>query len=203
MKIYIGPYKNWWIGPYQIANSLKYIGVSEDRCYKIAKSMPKWVNTTCEFIYKHNPLAKRLVHIKIDKYDTWGMDSTLAIIILPMLKQLKETKHGVPYPFSETGGEEYESQAHFEFYDTNEELFEKATQSWEVVLDKMIFAFEHLVDDEWENAFHTGSYDDSIAIGEEGWKGTHKCDYAGINAIHTQIQEGLELFGKYYRNLWD
>ena len=34
--------------------------------------------------------------IHIDEYDTWSMDHTLAPIILPMLKQLKETKHGSP-----------------------------------------------------------------------------------------------------------
>ena len=34
--------------------------------------------------------------IKIHKYDTWSMDDTLAPIILPMLVQLKATKHGAP-----------------------------------------------------------------------------------------------------------
>ena len=34
MKVTIGPYRNW-IGPYQIANSLKKIGVSDDTCYKL------------------------------------------------------------------------------------------------------------------------------------------------------------------------
>jgi hypothetical protein len=34
--------------------------------------------------------------IKIDKWDTWSMDHTLSPIILPMLKQLKEVKHGAP-----------------------------------------------------------------------------------------------------------
>lgn len=203
MKVYLGPYKNWWIGPYQIADSLKYIGVSEDKRYEIGKRMPKWVSTACEFIYKHNPLAKRQLHVKIDNYDTWSMDNSLAYIILPMLKQLKATKNGIPYPFSEIGGECHNTQAHFEFYETNEELFAKAEQRWNDVLDKMIFAFEHLVDDSWENAYSTGDFDNSIEIGEPGWIGTHKCDYKGLRKVHDQIQEGLELFGKYYRNLWD
>ena len=34
--------------------------------------------------------------IVIHPYDTWSMDHTLALIIVPMLKQLKETKHGAP-----------------------------------------------------------------------------------------------------------
>jgi hypothetical protein len=36
------------------------------------------------------------VKVHIDKWDTWSMDSTLAPIILPMLVQLKATKHGAP-----------------------------------------------------------------------------------------------------------
>jgi hypothetical protein len=36
------------------------------------------------------------VKVRIDRWDTWSMDDTLAPIILPMLVQLKETKHGAP-----------------------------------------------------------------------------------------------------------
>ena len=38
------------------------------------------------------------VDVRIDKQDTWSMDYTLAHVILPMLIQLKETKHGSPCP---------------------------------------------------------------------------------------------------------
>jgi hypothetical protein len=34
--------------------------------------------------------------IRIDPWDTWSMDHTLADIILPMLKQLRKTQHGAP-----------------------------------------------------------------------------------------------------------
>ena len=37
------------------------------------------------------------IKVRIDKWDTWSMDHTLAHIVLPMLVQLKETKHGAPY----------------------------------------------------------------------------------------------------------
>ena len=39
---------------------------------------------------------KQRIKIKIHKYDTWSMDHTLAHIVLPMLVQLKRTKHGAP-----------------------------------------------------------------------------------------------------------
>ena len=50
-----------------------------------------------KWLYKwfgYSPNQK--TRIKIHNYDTWSMDETLAPIILPMLKQLKETKHGAP-----------------------------------------------------------------------------------------------------------
>ena len=91
MKVYIGPYKNW-IGPYQLANMIPFI--SEDTSEKIGDWLSKtWVNDFCEWYYSK---LKRKIKVRIDKYDTWSMDNTLALIILPMLKQLKETKHGSP-----------------------------------------------------------------------------------------------------------
>src|SRR5210317_2030409 len=37
------------------------------------------------------------VKVRIDPWDTWSMDHTLAPIILPMLVQLKAEKHGAPF----------------------------------------------------------------------------------------------------------
>ena len=36
------------------------------------------------------------INVRIDEFDTWSMDHTLAYIIEPMLKQLKLTTHGAP-----------------------------------------------------------------------------------------------------------
>jgi hypothetical protein len=58
----------------------------------------KWVNhlkPICVGFQKFLDFVHpRIEHIKIDRWDTWNMDSTLAPIILPMLKQLREDKHG-------------------------------------------------------------------------------------------------------------
>lgn len=162
---------------------------------------------------------KRLVKVKIHNYDTWGMDHTLALIILPMLKQLKETKHGspsvddkdVPKELRSTSAPPKENE-----YDIDGNHHAR----WDWVLDEMIFAFESIVDDEWENQFHTGVHDHVFTpIDKEGnvvskdeatlyrWdKGpndTSHFDKKGYVAYNKRIQKGLELFGKYYRGLWD
>ena len=45
-------------------------------------------------LFGWNP--KQKIRVRIDTHDTWSMDHTLAHIVLPMLVQLKRTKHGAP-----------------------------------------------------------------------------------------------------------
>ena len=54
----------------------------------------RWYHNYLYNWFDYAPTSK--VKVKIDKYDTWSMDTTLAHIVIPMLKQLKDTKHGVP-----------------------------------------------------------------------------------------------------------
>ena len=91
MKVSIGPYVNW-VGPYQIANKIPFL--SEETKEKIGCWLSEtWVNDFCNWFYNK---IERKIKVRIDPYDTWSMDGTLALIILPMLKQLKATKHGSP-----------------------------------------------------------------------------------------------------------
>ena len=49
-------------------------------------------------VHLNKPGSKKEIHrVKIDKFDTWNMDVTLAYIIVPMLKRLKEVKQGAPF----------------------------------------------------------------------------------------------------------
>ena len=89
MKVSIGPYVNW-IGPYQIADKIPFL--SEETKENIGCWLSKtWVNDLCNWYYSK---IDRKIKVRIDHYDTWSMDNTLAHIILPMLKQLRDTKHG-------------------------------------------------------------------------------------------------------------
>jgi hypothetical protein len=108
-------------------------------------------------------------YVKIDNWDVWNMDRTLSPIILPMLKKLKETKHGsgfvdmedVPEHLRATTTEDWDSQHTFDFYneDVPEEGVADIHARWNWVLDEMIYAFEHLVDDTWEEKFSSGEID--------------------------------------------
>ena len=151
---------------------------------------------------------EREIKIHIDKWDTWSMDHTLALIALPMLKQLKETAHGsqmvdledVPVELRYISYAEYDSQKCFDFYNDDEKEG-MLHQRWEWVLGEMIFAMEEIVrDDDSQFYKHLDktkykTLDEQIAAME--------CDWIGLTNYYGRMDNGLRLFGKYFRGLWD
>lgn len=171
---------------------------------------------------KYNKLGNRKVDIHIDPWDTWSMDSTLAMIIYPMLLQLKATKQGVPAEFAEVGGEEYAVQSCFDFYkDEDSRLFDQRCKQWDEVLDKMIWAFYQIAYVDYSSKYHHGSteydwvetdkmYPNPITgVMEKTYQLVDKdpnsswYDSVGHQLHEERIQEGIDLFAKYFRNLWD
>ena len=153
---------------------------------------------------------ERKIDVRIDKYDTWNMESTLAFIVLPMLKQLKATKHGSPWlpEFDQTSNS---AQYSFDFYKEGDDLaWEKGHEHWNQILDKMLWSFEQINTD-WESQFHSGEHDiyfeevegSEYSVMKLGPNDTHKFDSEGCVKFQQRMQEGFELFGKYYRDLWD
>jgi hypothetical protein len=163
---------------------------------------------------KRNPDAKQKKVIRIDKQDTWNMAETLADIILPMLKQLKDCKHGSPGTmpaFNESTDHQW-PQMCFEFYkDGDNDSWKLAHDQWDEAMDKMIWSFEQICLDDRDSQFHSGHSNwamqplpqggGSVMVAGPGH--TAKFDQKGYTAYHEKIQEGLDLFGKYYMNLWD
>lgn len=207
MKVYIGKYIKWW-GPYQIAELIPFL--NEDQQHNLGTWLTTtWVNKVCEWFYSK---TERKIKVRIDPYDTWSMDHTLALIILPMLKQIKETKHGSPYVDNEDvpehmrhtlskGPDDYETEDRWIHY------------KWDWVLNEMIWAFETHLNEAWEDQFRHGQpvYDDTLFDdGNEYQRPQLKqtnpdywVDYDKIKEYNDRIDNGFRLFGKYYRNLWD
>jgi hypothetical protein len=228
MKIKIGPYKSWF-GPYQLADLLCFWAPKVRDKYGF-RDNPYWVHTFGEWLAhgnapKSNDLfderrttwllkvmswaenkRKRKISIHIDKYDTWGMDHTLSYIILPMLIQLKESKHGapyvededVPYLIKKSNAPTLENE-----WDADKYHFMR----WNWVLNEMIWAFGQK-DKDWEDQYWT-SYGKSHV--EEIDNGSHQIVRDEepivrrdlIEAHQKRITNGFRLFGKYYENLWD
>jgi len=161
--------------------------------------------------YKDDDTPRR-EEIRIHDYDTWDMDHTLALIILPMLKQLKATKHGAPNVDSEDVPYELRMPHGWyeEKYSVNGETDPHFFDRWDYVMDEMIWSFEQILDDDNDEQFYSGKSDvywEKLENGysemKRGPQDTFQIDREGMEKHHRRIGNGLTLFGKYYRSLWD
>ena len=219
MKVYISKYRDHWVSPYKICELAcwwREIDYDEPWVQRVNKVLGPVMYLWQSFLdFVHPPIN----YVKIDNYDTWSMDTTLTPIILPMLKQLKETKHGAPYVDDDDVPPNLRSttpaaqKAKKESWDTDGNHFKR----WDWILDEMIWAFEQLADDDWEAQFHTGTSDIVWVPSKEldakgkpvtyemkkGPKDTRKWDKKGYMKHSARIDNGTRLFGKYFRALWD
>lgn len=131
---------------------------------------------------------KQKTSIRIDKYDTWSMDHTLAPIILPMLVQLKETKQGAPMvDMKDVPKELRATKSQQNKYAQGGDVDPKHFERWDWVLDEIIHAFEQKNKDDWTAPYYE----------------YNKWDRDAVKVEQERISNGFRLFGKYYENLWD
>jgi len=209
MRVEIGPYVNWW-GPYQIADLLQKVGVSEDRCFSIGEYLSHTkLNDLCEWIHSKR---KRKVVIHIDDFDVWNMNDTLAMIALPMLIKLKGCKHGYPLVDDEDVPESIRS-TNAPPKENAWDMDAMAESRWEWVLNQIIWSFQQLhPDNDWEKQYESGVHDIIWVQSKDhpdckemkhGPNDTFKVDREGMEAHQQKIDNGMRLFGKYYGALWD
>lgn len=238
MKIRIGPYRSYF-GPYHLAELLMFWVPKEkdehgfpqtaDRVHDFGEWLAHgsvepeaqvgerrkwvrhrsetWISRLLNWIYSKQ---KRTIKVKIDPWDTWSMDHTLAYIILPMLKQLNKDKRGAPFVDLEDVPKELHGKKLTKKQRESGELDDKHFERWDWVMNEMIFAFESKLDDSWEDQFESGESDFEFLQLEggmselvEGPNHTKQYDWAARRAYEDRIQNGFRLFGKYYSNLWD
>ena len=214
MKVYIGPYPNDRLNIYRILDKYQRKGyLSEETCDKWTERLQPYTDPVAKVLNRNN---KRKIDVTIDPYDVWSMDTTLSLIIAPMLRMLKQRKQGSPYIDDEDVPEHlrsYNAPPKENTWDTDDNHHLR----WEWVLDEMIFAFEQhensaLDKGEWEDQFYSGEQK-WIEIPVEGSdllveiaqcpKSTFKIDHDGMTAWGDRMQNGFRLFGKYYSGLWD
>lgn len=204
MKVYIGPYEKEVVPFRKWARNCKQEFIS-DRLYDLANFL-KPVNT----LHK-----KRKVKVHIDKYDVWGLDETLAFVIVPALQLLKKQKQGAPFVDDEDVPEHLRSTAAApkeNEWDTDSLHFDR----WNWVMDEMIWAFEqHTYDD--LDQFHYNLDNLEIKFSTKTENGLSKLEIGskdpskpphyfdnGAYAIHqARKANGRRLFAKYYDGLWD
>ena len=151
---------------------------------RFLEKLEKCVQWVLDYTINQLKSHKQHEYIRIDPWDTWSMDHTLAPIILPMLEQLKDTKHGAPDVDFEDVPEELlptdeEIKAYVKDGSTDTNFFAR----WDYVMDEMIYAFDC-----------KANKDDVIMRLDSQEE---------IEAEQARISNGFRLFGKYYEALWD
>lgn len=199
MKVYIGPYIDRWISNVEerwMAWRYKkvYWEIEEDDHDRFDKFIVK-LDDFLQAVYnrtinKYLDNKNRKIKVKLHKYDSWNADTTLAYIILPVLKQLKETKHGSPHVSPDDVPPRLRpTLEEIVAYNTNGTTDDKFHERWEFVLNEMIWAFEQLIDEDAEEQFYDRT--------------TKQFKHPEWKEYNDRIDYGCRMFGKYYRSLWD
>lgn len=222
MKIFIGPPNNycdfftWKVLRRAERNKnqskfWKWVDKTE-WVYDLCKSLDRTVDAIWFNRWWYNiPRRTNTNKIKLHNYDTWSFDMTMAPIILQGLKNIRDAKQGAPYVADEDVPDELKSSAappKENEWDLDDNFFKR----WDWVINEMIWAFEHINDDSWEDALYSGGWDivsDEITTEDGkmfetkfGENSTIKYDKKTADEMYARINRGTILFGKYYRNLW-
>lgn len=154
------------------------------------------------------------IDVRVDRWDTWSADHTLAHIILPVLIRLKYEMQGAPSVADEDVPEKLRStnaKPLSEEERNNGAVDEFWFDRWGWVMDEMIFAFDSKVGEgkDWEDDFWSGESDISWTKADNGYSElvrgpnhTSKFDKIGHDAYQERISNGFRLFGRYYEGLW-
>lgn len=108
-----------------------------------------------------------------DSSDTWSLDYTVAKFIIPRLKYFKKVNNGIS------------NKIYKKYRDPNRKVSENmelASKEWNEKLDKMISAFQRIVDEDED--FHD-------------WK-----DKKYWNKQEKIKKDGLKIFAEYFQDLW-
>jgi hypothetical protein len=221
LKVYISKYRNHWLSPYTILEKVVF-------WRKIDYDEPvidRWsdrLQPVCEGLRRVlDVIHPKITYVKIDRWDTWSMDHTLSHIIVPMLRQLRDSKQGAPCTDDFDVPEHLQSTSCPPVTDpdlghTDDNFFKR----WDWILGEMIFAHESKLNDDWEEQFWTGEWGDTLfektdreypnpetgvmeATYQMSNTGNRTCDWDAYNAYAKRIQNGFRLWGKYYSALWD
>lgn len=114
----------------------------------------------------------RKIEVVIDSYDIWNLDHTLSLIIHPCLLKLRESKHGSPRVDNDDVPEELRSEIDPVTWDEP-----TVHEKWSWVLDEMIWSFDQIANND-------------------------RCGIGTDQVAEERIDNGMRLFGKYFRGLW-
>ena len=127
---------------------------------------------------------------------------------LPRLKQLRNNLNGYPMFFMEEADDLNSTrQLYFDFI-KDVTVVKTGSQRWEEILDKIIWSMEN--HDNEPDPIYPPGYDHRQIVTSVNERSTgydvmdkRPIDWTPCVEHNKRVQEGFELFGKYFLNLWD
>ena len=142
--------------------------------------------------------------VQVEYADDWSADWTIATMVLPLLKKVKENKQGAPLVEDEDVPEHLRSTSappKENEWDTDANYFKR----WDYVLDEMLFAVQEIAN-HYENepeVFVWPEENEHLPLMEQ-MRLSIKIPGAeeAFKAYHARVQNGCVLFGTYFTALW-
>ncbi len=151
--------------------------------------------------YPYRSQGGRKVSIKIHQYDCWDAYATVAKILVPLINRVKADRHGYPCGLNAN--------------DPNDHT-DDGDKLWGAILNKILWSMEELASDRpnkpkfFEDKSLTRKQQTKRiwAIFEkkvertdlEIKKDDEWCET--VEVYNKRVQEGCDLLGKYFQNLW-
>jgi len=195
----------------KIGDKVECFGFSSPKWWEFCYLKPKWLWE--DFSYWCKKQYQR-IRYGFPLEESWDFRSHCAKWVLPRLKKLREDT--LSYPSRLSNSDEtsryFSNQRYFSFYKDvskdDSKTQEFGALKWNEILDKIIWSFEHINDD--VDPIYPENYDSRHIVVDISEKGTafrladdRKIDWSPIEAHQRRLQEGFELFGKHYENLWE
>jgi hypothetical protein len=211
MKIYFNKPKDNWISPYTIIEKA-FFWRKIDYDEPIVEFWNGILSPFCSVLFDIRQFFNRDIrYVKIDTWDAWSLEHTLSPIILPILKELKRIKHGAPFiedadvPPKLRANRDARYKGRYlapDLHKINDNVDKKFFKRFDYILDEMIWTFEQLSMDDHEGQFYNFTKSNKEKDLNKSIRKI-KVDRVGLRKHNERIDNGLRLFGKYYRGLWD
>ena len=176
MKIKIGPYVPHY-SSYGFVTRLE-TRLRRDFSPKTSDRLETIVEKVLGWLFKLLNKRNRKVSIRIDPYDIWNADQTIAMVVVPVLKQLRNSPYAGCHIYVDDVPERLRPQV-----DNDSAEDPTYLDRWHWVLDEMIWTFE-------------------IYASEDTFDGVDMNDDASCSEHSARLANGLRLFAKYYGGLW-
>jgi len=213
MKVKIGCYRTY-INSDTVARSIlwwwrDWVG-PKGEYHPWIERLSDWLDFPRVYTWLNDHMPKRKIYVKLDRWDSWSANHTLAYVIHPVLVQFRNNIQGSPIVDDEDVPEHLRSRPLTEEEKARFAVDENYHERWAWILDEMIWAFEQYTRDCWESDYYSGESDIAFKPLENGMyemvKGpndTFKIDLEGVKKHEERMANGLRLFGKYYATLWN